>query len=169
MRFKFRIGPFTFGRSGTRFSLWSGGVGISIPLSKKKGRTFGKISVGSVSGYFGNLYSNQDNNKTEQKIHEKKLYGCTSEELKAIKAFGLDYNFLNKLRKKGVPWRGVQEHIKMLLPEYLQNRDDMAYKLVPKTMNTVFGQQHIVWKTEKRPAKNSRGLTTWIVIINNSD
>lgn len=28
MKVRFRLGPFTFGKSGTRLSLWSGGTGF---------------------------------------------------------------------------------------------------------------------------------------------
>jgi hypothetical protein len=83
----------------------------------------------------------------------------------AIQAFGSDQPFLERLRNYGVPWRGVQERLKEELPENLLDRDQIAYKLVPKAMDIVFGQQKTAWKTEKRPAKSGRGCTTWIVII----
>ena len=166
MRFRLRIGPFTFGRSGARLSLWSRGTGISVPLSKKKGRSFGKVSIGPVRGYFGGFSSGKGTKKSKQWMRDQKLSDCTTEEAKAIEAFGSDQNFLNRLRNNGVPWRGVQERIKESLPKNIQNRDDIAYRLVPKAMDIVFGQQNTAWKTEKRPSKSGRGLTTWIVIIN---
>jgi micrococcal nuclease len=33
--------------------LWSRGVGFSVPLSGRRGRSFGKVRVGPFSGYFG--------------------------------------------------------------------------------------------------------------------
>lgn len=52
MSFRFRIGPFTFGSSGIRLSLWSRGSGISIPLTnRKKAKSFGKVKVGPLSYY----------------------------------------------------------------------------------------------------------------------
>lgn len=83
----------------------------------------------------------------------------------AIKAFQSDRKFLNRLRQYGVPWRGVQERLKEDLPEDLFDRDNIAYRLVPKGMDAVFGQQNTAWKTEKRTAKSGNGSTTWIVII----
>lgn len=53
MRTRFRLGPFTFGSSGTRLSPWSGGTGFSIPLFNRKARSFGKIKLGIFSFYFG--------------------------------------------------------------------------------------------------------------------
>jgi hypothetical protein len=52
MSIRFRLGPFTFGRTGTRLSLWNRGTGISIPVSGK-GRSFGKVALGPVSLYSG--------------------------------------------------------------------------------------------------------------------
>ncbi len=64
MRFRFRIGPLTFGKSGTRLSLWKGGTGVSIPLSKKnKGGTFGKVKAGPVMTFFGSPFSKSPTKK----------------------------------------------------------------------------------------------------------
>lgn len=53
MKVRFRLGPFTFGRSGTRLSLWSGGTGFSIPLTnRKKARSYGKVKLGIFSFLF---------------------------------------------------------------------------------------------------------------------
>lgn len=86
----------------------------------------------------------------------------------AIKNFKADKAFLERLRKYGMPWRGVQERLKEVLPDVLSDRDKIAYGLVPKAMNMVFGQQDAAWKTERRPAKSGRGFTTWIVIVDGS-
>ena len=165
MRFRFRLGPFTFGRGGARLSIWSGGTGVSIPLSKKKGRTFGKVNVGPVSGYFGGSSANPDAAQSSRAKAAEEQQTIDSDEAGAIKAFGFDQQFHNKLRNYGAPWRGVQERLKEELPERLFNRDDIAYRIVPKAMNAVFGRQNTAWKTEKRPSKSGNGFTTWIVII----
>jgi len=88
-----------------------------------------------------------------------------SYEGEAIKAFRSDRQFLEKLRRYGVPWRGVQERLKEELPNLLSDRDKIAYGLVPKAMDVVFGEQETAWKTERRPSKSGSGYTTWIVII----
>ncbi len=159
MRFRFRIGPFTFGRGGTRLSLWSGGSGgsgISIPLSRKNGRSFGKIGVGPLSVYVGGSTAKRGNRAGA----ETKQRNLSSDEGAVIKAFGSDQQFLEKLRRYGVPWRGVQERLKEELPERLAERDTIAFKLVPKAMDTVFGQQNTAWTTEKRSSKSGGGFTT---------
>ena len=166
MRFRFRLGPFTFGRSGTRLSLWKGGAGVSIPLSKKnKGGTFGKVKVGPVIGFFGSTFSKSSTKQSRQEKILNSTNSFSAEEKAAIEAFSTDKNFINKLQKYGVPWRGIQEILKGALPEHVSDRNNIAYKLVPKAMNTVFGKQNTAWKTEKRPSKNGNGQTTWVVTL----
>ena len=165
MRFRFRLGPFTFGRSGTHLSLWGGGTGVLVPLSKKKGRTFGKVSVGPVSGYFGGSSTNPAAMQSSQAKVAEKQQNIDADEAGAIEAFGSKRQFHNKLRNYGVQWRGIQERLKEELPERLFNRDDIAYRLVPKAMDAVFGEQNTAWKTEKWPSKSGKSFTTWIVII----
>lgn len=81
----------------------------------------------------------------------------------AIKALLSDRKFLERLRRNGAPWRGVQERLKQELPVLLSDRDEIAYGLVPKAMDGTFGPQETAWKTEKRPSKSGSGFTTWIV------
>ena len=90
-----------------------------------------------------------------------------SHEGAAIKAFRSDRQFLENLRRYGVPWRGVQERLKEELPDLLPDRDEIAYSLVPKAMDATFGEQKTAWNTERRPSKSGSGYTTWIVIIEN--
>lgn len=165
MRFRFRIGPLTFGRGGTRLSLWSRGIGVSIPLSGKKGRSFGKVGFGPFNWFFGGSPTTPTDKQDSPAEVEKEQQRIGPYEGAAIKTFGSDRQFLEKLRHYGLPWRGVQARLKEELPEHLIDRDNIAYRLVPKAMDAVFGQQDTVWKTEKRPSKSGNGFTTWIVII----
>jgi hypothetical protein len=164
MRFRFRLGPFTFGRGGTRLSLWRRGAGISIPLFGK-GRTFGKVSVGPVRGYFGGSSKNPTAAQSRQADAGGRQQRIDPHEAAAIEAFGSDQQFQKKLQNYGVPWRGIQERLKDELPERLSNRDDIAHRLTPTAMVAVFGPQNTGWKTEKRQSKSGKGFTTWIVII----
>jgi hypothetical protein len=157
MRLRFRLGPFTFGKGGTRLSLWKSGAGVSVPLSKKKGGTFGKVSLGPVSAYFGS--------SSKKKIINQTSYNIGTDVEVAIQALASDQKLINNLQNKGVPWRGVQECLKEALPEQLEDRNEVAYKLVPKAMDIVFGEQNSAWKTEKRTSKSGQGQTTWIVLI----
>ena len=163
---RLRIGPFTFGKSGTRLSLWGRNGGISIPLSKKSKSTFGRVSFGPFSWFFGNNKSTkkksrsyETNTKNEQLANDKNY-----SEAEAIKSFSSDSKFLNIIRDKGIPWRGIQERLKEEIPESIFNRNEISYRLVPKALNSVFGKQDYAWKTEKRPSKSGDGYTTWIII-----
>jgi hypothetical protein len=126
-----------------------------------KGRSFSKIGIGPFSWFF-NGSSAPHGGEAEL---EKRLHTLGSYERAAIKAFGFDLQFLEKIRKFGVPWRGVQERLKEELPGTVSNRNDIAYSLVPKAMDVVFGEQEAAWKTKKRPSKSGNGSTTWIVLI----
>jgi hypothetical protein len=161
MGIRFRLGPLTFGRTGIRLSLWSGGIGFSTPLSGK-GRSFGKVSVGPLSWY-GQSGESRSSVPAEQGCPANP-HAFASEEGAAIEAFRADRRFLERLRRNGMPWRGVQERLKEELPNHLGSVDRVAYRLVPKAMSAVFGQQGAAWGTEKRPSKGGSGLTTWVVV-----
>jgi len=166
MRFRFRLGPLTFGKSGTRLSLWKGGTGVSIPLSKKnKGSTFGKVKAGPVMAFFGSPFRKSSAKQKRQEKIQNLTDSFSAEEKSAVEAFSNDKHFINKLKKYGVPWRGIQEALKEALPEHLSDRSNIAYKPVPKAMNTIFGKQNTAWKTEKRPSKSGNGQTTWVVTL----
>ena len=161
MGFRFRLGPFTFGRTGTRLSLWLGGTGLSTPLSGK-GRTFGKVGIGPLSWYGQSGNSPSALPSEEAAAVEPNPLGAY--EGAAINAFRADQHFLERLQQKGMPWRGVQERLKEELPHHLPDLDHIAYGLVPKAMNITFGQQEAAGGTEKRPSKMGTGFTTWIVV-----
>lgn len=161
MGFRFRLGPFTFGRTGTRLSLWRGGIGFSTPLSGK-GRTFGKVGIGPLSWY-GQSGESRSSMPTEERSAGN-AHAFTPEEVAAIEALRADQRFLERLQQNGMPWRGVQERLKEGLPRHSAAPDRIAYGLVPKAMSVVFGQQGAAWGTEKRPSKGGSGFTTWIVV-----
>jgi len=74
-------------------------------------------------------------------------------------------DLLDRIRRNGMPWKGVQMELFGALPKVLdeQERDKLAYRLVPRAMNELFGNEQ--WETERRPSKSKGGgLTTWIVV-----
>jgi len=73
-------------------------------------------------------------------------------EQRAIEALQLDKDIRQKLESpNGMPWYGVQQFLIDHLPEYLEDRRQFAYNLVPKAMNAVFGLQPTGWETFKNP------------------
>jgi len=47
--------------------------------------------------------------------------------------------------QNGALWWKVQTFLHSILPEMLDNREEFAYQLVPKTMNAIFGPQNEKW------------------------
>lgn len=77
MKTRFRVGPFTFGRSGVRFSPWRRGSGLSIPLFGARGNSFGKVKLGPLSFYFGGKKKRKASKpllKQPNQKHLKKAY-----------------------------------------------------------------------------------------------
>jgi hypothetical protein len=165
VKLRFRLGPFTFGKGGTRLNVWSGGTGVSVPLSKKKGGAFGKVNVGPISAYFNGSSSKLKFSKKSKKVNIIENQELNSTEILAVEELILDQGFMERLVKYGAPWRGVQERIKQELSNNLSNINNVSFKLVPRAMDTIFGHQNTGWKTEKRPAKTGKGKTTWILVI----
>lgn len=164
MGFRFRIGPFTFGRTGTRLSLWGCDLGLSVPITGKGG-TSGKISLGPISWYPSSSRTDPPATQDPEVPGDPRSQSLASLEEEAIAALTSDRQFLERLRQFGVPWRGVQERLKQELPPSVGDRDRTAYALVPKAMNAVFGQQEHGWTTEKRPSKSGTGETAWIKVV----
>ncbi len=63
--------------------------------------------------------------------------------------------------KNGMPWFGVQQFLMDHLPEHLEDRRQLAYNLVSKVMNSVFGPEP-AWETYKNPGTGK----TWIRVKN---
>ncbi len=63
MGLRFRLGPFTFGKSGMRLSLWSGGSGFSTPIFNRNAQSYGKIKFGIFSYFFTKKAKNKRNKK----------------------------------------------------------------------------------------------------------
>lgn len=80
-------------------------------------------------------------------------------EQKAIEALQKNENMRKQLESsEGMPWYGVQKFLIDCLPEYLEDRNQFAYNLVPKAMNIVFGTRGVAWETYKHPKSEK----TWI-------
>jgi len=72
-------------------------------------------------------------------------------EQKAIEALKNNADLLAKIKSAaGVPWMAVQSFLSEHLPEDFDGKDDIAYRLVPKALNKIFGDSS--WKREKRPS-----------------
>jgi len=104
----------------------------------------------------------------EEKADERQDALATYEEA-AIEAFSERYDFLERLKEYGVPWKAALEVLKEKLPDVISNRDSLAHQLVPRAMTAVFGEQEVGWGTERRESKSGKGFTTWLVVLNGKE
>ncbi len=77
-------------------------------------------------------------------------------ETKAINKLRADERFLNKLQsEEGVAWGSVKAFFVNQLPENLDDRDQLAYKLVPKALNEILPNTWESFKVDR----NGRQVT----------
>ena len=62
-------------------------------------------------------------------------------------------HMIGRLREFGHPWYGVQVALEEALPDVVDDRGQLAYSIVPRAMNEIFGEQKVGWDTEKRKKK----------------
>ena len=90
----------------------------------------------------------------------------------AIQTVKNDAEFFQRLSTEGMHWRGVVQKIEEALPDVLdqQEKNRLAYSLVPTVLNNLLGEQNIGWKNESRPSRGSeKKPVTWIVPILKND
>jgi hypothetical protein len=86
----------------------------------------------------------------------------------AIKEFTLskDKVLLDRIRKNGIPWMGLQSALIGALPKIIEEseRSRIAYANVPRAMDQLIGAGK--WERDKRPCKSTGGktTTTWLVL-----
>ena len=77
-------------------------------------------------------------------------------EEKAIEALRSDTALMDKIRsQQGVPWGKVKAILKEHLPSQLDDRENLAYRLVEKAMNRIFGTQGQGWETFRNPSNTT--------------
>ncbi len=74
----------------------------------------------------------------------------------AINAFRSS-EWVERIRTDGAAWGSMKAYFKEILPKDLDNRDDIAYKLVGKALVAVFGAQGTAWHSFKHPTTGA----TW--------
>ena len=71
-------------------------------------------------------------------------------EAQAINALRNETNLISKLEStNGVAWGSVKAFFQNHLPEHLDDRDQLAYRLVKKALDEIFGEQNQAWETFK--------------------
>ena len=73
-------------------------------------------------------------------------------------------NFDRLRRPDGMAWGALNAFFKEVLPEDLDDRDHVAYRLVPKVLDELFGPQDEGWETYTPEGRT----TTWVRVIDRS-
>jgi len=82
----------------------------------------------------------------------------------AIARVAGDKSFISRIRTYGMPWRGIVDALEKALPDLLDDRNHIAYTLVPQFLTETFGERGKGWETEQRPKKSGPGTTPWVVV-----
>lgn len=80
----------------------------------------------------------------------------------ALEAFAADTTVATRLRQaEGMPWGGVQAALRDKLPAGLADRNEVAFRLVPRAVARVLGPQG--WEKYKRPKRDNPNVdVVWI-------
>jgi len=94
-------------------------------------------------------------------VKEDLLNGYISE---AIEALRTNHELINKIKNKGVPWRGIVEALENALPSYIDERErnKIAYANVRPALDIILGEGN--WENDRRPKFSGTGTTVWVVM-----
>src|SRR5262249_4494191 len=79
-------------------------------------------------------------------------------ENRAIQALEEDADLMARVRDSGIAWGSLKAFFLEALPTTLDDRDTLAYNLVPKALNRILGQQGESWHTFRNPGTRA----TWV-------
>jgi hypothetical protein len=75
---------------------------------------------------------------------------------RAIETLRANGEFQGSIARGGIPWGKVIGLLKEALPSSMDDRDSVAYSLVPEAMTAIFGgPQNEAWATERRGPRNT--------------
>lgn len=77
---------------------------------------------------------------------------------KAVAAIKSDEKLMENIKSEGVPWGALNSEILKVIPDTFRDAKNVAYNMVPRVLDEIFGPQDQNWETFKKPPKNS----TWI-------
>jgi hypothetical protein len=74
---------------------------------------------------------------------------------RAIDALRGNPDFISAVNRGGIPWGVVKGILAEALPATMDDRDRVAYHLVPEAMTQILGEKGFAWDTERRGARNT--------------
>ncbi len=93
--------------------------------------------------------------ETPRKVTDESVDVFRLRQDEAISALRQNDEFVSSIRATGIPWGKLIGILKDALPETMDDRDSVAYNLVPQALNTILGPQNERWATERRGVKNT--------------
>lgn len=77
-------------------------------------------------------------------------------EIQVFQELRADMNLMSKIDSQdGAPWGAVKAFFYKHLPQHLDNRDDLAYRLVKKSLTHFYGPQDQGWEVFKNPSNTT--------------
>jgi hypothetical protein len=116
-------------------------------------------SSGLFGDYEGGSPSAGDGEPVEAPVDVMEIYAKA-----AIAKVANDTAFIDRIRKNGIPWRGVVAALEEALPDVVADRNNRAYNLVPRFLTETFGERDKGWETKKQPKKEGSGMTPWVYV-----
>ncbi len=74
----------------------------------------------------------------------------------ATKALREDTGLMNKIKGAGAAWGSIKALFVQVLPENVDDRDNLAYRMVAKAMDSLFGKQDEYWHSFRNPERNNK-------------
>ena len=73
----------------------------------------------------------------------------------AVEALKSNKALISKIESEsGVPWGTLNAFIGAKLPQHLDNKDDLAYRLVPQVLDAIYGRQGEAWEAYRVPIRD---------------
>ncbi len=77
-------------------------------------------------------------------------------ERNAIQALKVDKDLMQRIENDGVAYGAIKAFLRDRLPETMEDRDQLAYDLVSKALNEIFGPQDKAWHSYRNEQRNTR-------------
>ena len=81
----------------------------------------------------------------------------------AFDALRKDPEFRRCIDGEGMTWGVAKYKLKDALPDTIEDRDALAYEMIPEAMNEIIGPQGTAWHTERKFVKSAGKDKPWIV------
>ncbi len=89
--------------------------------------------------------------ESEKVTDPKEVY-----ENSAVEALKNDKKLIDAIKGDGAAYGAIKAFLLSKLPDTLENKDEIAYALVPKALNTIFGTQNEAWHSFRNSQRDNK-------------